>query len=196
MGQIAHACSGNKVPLLLQAKDAFVLTLEALSQEAVPNRSRDIRSNSPNFFASGYSSVMECQPLQEPQPDFVSSPTRHTHIAALYASLRHQLIGHITSVEEAISAAEHVQHHHRLSRAHHLARLSSSVSVSSEFSSDEKVGNDARSRLRKERIQRLRVNGWKVTKESHGFKGQRYYEQVRQRAEEDLEDQRALLTGC
>jgi hypothetical protein len=45
---------------------------------------------------------------------------------------------------------------------------------------------DANNAEKRERIERLRQNGWRVNKERFGWKGEDYYRELRRRAEVEL----------
>jgi hypothetical protein len=46
--------------------------------------------------------------------------------------------------------------------------------------------NNPKAAEKKERIERLRQNGWRVNKERFGWKGEDYYRELRRRAEVEL----------
>jgi hypothetical protein len=49
---------------------------------------------------------------------------------------------------------------------------------------------DAKSKVEKERIDRLRQQGWRVRKENHGFKGVQFYDDLCSCVENELNDSR------
>jgi hypothetical protein len=48
--------------------------------------------------------------------------------------------------------------------------------------------NNRKAAGKRERIERLRQNGWRVNKERFGWKGEDYYRELRRRAEVELKE--------
>jgi len=118
-----------------------------------------------------------------------------SHYNASLAEFRHQLRKQISFVNEQIHLVQAAQAEHSRSKVLTQNRLASFWSFeqapapSSDFparSADGRVIEDARAVAKKARIEKLRLNGWAVSKERHGFKGEQYYENLRRVAEREL----------
>ena len=100
------------------------------------------------------------------------------HYNANLSSFRTQLSGHITSVSDAIIKTTALQNEHKAKQSKRLASYWM-LKPAAEGVVD---ANDAE----RERIERLRQNGWRVNKERFGWKGEDYYRELRRKAEVEL----------
>lgn len=96
------------------------------------------------------------------------------------SSFRDQLIRHTKSIREYTDRAIEIQQQHKEKR---LSRMASFWSFKP---TDQSPESDPMIVARKERIVQLKAKGWVVRKERHGWKGQAYYDRLRQQAEADL----------
>lgn len=72
-------------------------------------------------------------------------------------------------------------------KANQCKRLASYWSFKLAVTGDDGEGcGDRKATETKERIERLRNNGWTVMKERYGWKGEEYYADLRRRAEMEL----------
>lgn len=134
-----------------------------------------------------------------------------SHYNASLAEFRHQLRNHISFIHQQLHQAQAVQAEHAQSKTLTQTRLASFWSLSAAAASSHSTVRDntprrangggstrasgpptdpnatATSNNRKARIERLRRNGWAVSKEHHGFKGEQHYEGLRRIAERELE---------
>jgi hypothetical protein len=94
------------------------------------------------------------------------------------SSFRTQLSEHITSVSDAITKTAALQKEHKAKQSKRLASYWM-LKPAAEGAVD---ANNAK----RERIERLRQNGWRVNKERFGWKGEDYYRELRRRAEVEL----------
>ena len=97
------------------------------------------------------------------------------------ASFRSQLSTHISTVSDAITESSRSQNEHKAKQSKRLA------SYWMLKPADEGLGDvERKAAEKKERIERLRQNGWRVNKERFGWKGEEYYRKLRRRVEVEL----------
>ena len=132
-------------------------------------------------------------------PTLVASHTQNLE------DMRAQLTKHLSTLSTIVTATVNAQSAHRLTQSKRMASFWSFQPVQQQL--DEDAENDGGSGRReagkgrhrantngdgkgdaekKERIDRLRRNGWKVTKEMHGWKGEAHYRDLREGALADL----------
>jgi regulator of replication initiation timing len=98
------------------------------------------------------------------------------------SSFRAQLSQHITSVSDAITKAAALQKEHMAKQSKRLASYwMLKPAVEGAVSA-----NNRKAAEKRERIERLRQNGWRVNKERFGWKGEDYYRELRRKAEVEL----------
>ncbi|KEF60115.1 uncharacterized protein A1O9_04965, partial [Exophiala aquamarina CBS 119918] len=135
------------------------------------------------------------------------SPVPHNHHLEAYldsadlscynaslAEFRHQLRKQISFISDQIHQVQAAQADHAKSKILTQNPLASfwSFEQASTSSSDSIISGDGRevedlqAVAKKARIEKLRLNGWAVSKERHGFKGEQYYENLRRVAEREL----------
>jgi regulator of replication initiation timing len=98
------------------------------------------------------------------------------------SSFRTQLSQHITSVSDTITKATALQKEHKAKQSKQLA----SYRMLKPAAEGAVAANNLKAAEKKERIERLRQNGWRVNKERFGWKGEDYYRELRRRAEVEL----------
>jgi hypothetical protein len=97
------------------------------------------------------------------------------------SSFRTQLSAHVTSVSDAITKAMILQREHKAKQSKRLASY-----WMLKPAAEGAVEVDRKTAEKKERIERLRKNGWRVNKERFGWKGEEYYRELRRRVEVEL----------
>lgn len=131
-----------------------------------------------------YESLSMCCGTHLPSTSVHASATSSLHLARYNAhltSFRTQLSVHIASVSDAITKTTTLQKEHKANQSTRLASYWMLKPAA------EDCGNvDCRAVEKKERIDRLRQNGWRVNKERFGWKGEEYYRELRRRAEVEL----------
>ncbi|KAK5062442.1 hypothetical protein LTR84_004513 [Exophiala bonariae] len=121
-----------------------------------------------------------------------------THYNASLSEFRHQLRNQLTFINTQLNQVHAAQAEHAQSKALTQNRLASFWSLDpashsardisrSTSATGERGPPDPRATARQARIEKLRRNGWAVSKESHGFKGEQYYDGLRRIAERELE---------
>lgn len=127
--------------------------------------------------------------LTQPLLYFPTPTQRNTNLT----TFRTQLSKHLTSINAAIATTTLLQQRHRLNQSKRLASFWSFKPVLSyggadngEEEEEEEEEGDAKVQERKERMKRLRASGWRVDKERYGWKGEGYYEELREAALADL----------
>ena len=122
-----------------------------------------------------------------PQTHRASSPHLSSrsvaHYNGLLASFRNRISGHIANVEKAMAQTTLLQEEHR---AKHSKRLASFWSFDPAATNDED-GRESKAQEKRERIEKLKKDGWRVTKEKFGWKGEAYYDELRRKAEVELD---------
>lgn len=91
-----------------------------------------------------------------------------------------QIRAHIVAVNNSINSTAELQRQHRVNQTKRYASFWSFAGPQTEN------GVDPKDQERKERIERLRDNGWLVRKEKRGFKGTQYYEDLCNKALAEL----------
>jgi len=118
-----------------------------------------------------------------PEPPTSLQPTMNSlHLVRYNANLssfRTQLSEHITSVSDAITKTTALQKEHKAKQSKRLASYWMLKPAA-------ESAIDANNAEKRERIERLRQNGWRVNKERFGWKGEDYYRELRRRAEVEL----------
>jgi hypothetical protein len=121
-----------------------------------------------------------------PEPTTSLQPTinllRLVRYNANLSSFRTQLSQHITSVSDTITKATALQKEHKAKQSKQLA----SYWMLKPAAEGAVAANNLKAAEKKERIERLRQNGWRVNKERFGWKGEDYYRELRRRAEVEL----------
>jgi hypothetical protein len=131
-----------------------------------------------------YEFLSTCLGTSLPLDSIHASARSSLHLARYNANLssfRSQLSAHFTSVSNAINKTKILQQEHKAKQGKRLASywmLKPAAESSGEV--------DRRAADKKERIDRLRQNGWNVNKETFGWKGEEYYRELRRRAEVEL----------
>jgi hypothetical protein len=95
------------------------------------------------------------------------------------SSFRTQLSEHITSISDAITTTTALQKEHKAKQSKPLASYWMLKPAA-------EGAVDANNTERRERIERLRQNGWRVNKERFRWKGEDSYRGLRRRAEVEL----------
>jgi hypothetical protein len=119
-----------------------------------------------------------------PLDSIQASASSSLHLARYNANLssfRSQLSAHLTSVSNAINKTTILQQEHKAKQGERLASYWM-LKLGAESSGEV----DRKAADKKERIDRLRQNGWSVNKEIFGWKGEEYYRELRRRAEVEL----------
>ncbi|KAK4936176.1 hypothetical protein LTR10_022877 [Elasticomyces elasticus] len=127
-----------------------------------------------------------------------ASLTRYNASLSDFAS---QLRKHICSLDEELDRVRSLQDDRATAKILTNNRLASFWSLSTTSSStraarqrehdqDDADGEDPVLKAKKERINRLRLAGWNVRKEKHGYKGEEWYNSLRRRLERELDELR------
>ncbi len=132
-------------------------------------------------------------PIPPTQPPNQQPCTHSTNPQSFHTLLLH----HLTSITSIISTTTQLQTAHTLDRSKRLASFWSFSPVlaakstrpdhhhhhhrddENDNDNEKDVEEDAKTRERKERIARLRSEGWRVQKERFGWKGDAHYEALR-----------------
>jgi hypothetical protein len=132
---------------------------------------------------------------RDPQSQHPPSPLLTAHTTHLL-TFRSLLSKHLTTITATIATATALQTHHRLlTQSKRIPSFWSfePVVVTSNTTNDSNDDGDGEGehradevREKRKRIERLRGSGWRVTKERHGWKGVKYYEELRGAAMEEL----------
>jgi hypothetical protein len=129
-----------------------------------------------------------------PQIQRPLSPLLTTHTTHLL-TFRSLVSKHLTTITATIATTSTLQTHHKfLTQSKRIPSFWSFEPVTT--TNTTKGGDDDGDgegeccadevREKRERIERLRGSGWRVTKERHGWKGGKYYEELREAAMEEL----------
>ena len=121
-----------------------------------------------------------------------------THYNPSLSEFRYQLRTQLAFIDTQLSQVHAAQAEHAKSKALTQNRLASFWSLDPAPQSPREIvrsmslmgegeSTDSRLTARQARIEKLRRNGWAVSKESHGFKGEEYYNSLRRIAERELD---------
>ena len=119
-------------------------------------------------------------PIHHSLPAYLSSRSLARYNEYL-ASFRSQLHAHLECVDEAIAQTTFQQKEHKTRQGKRLASY-----WSFRPSAMGQDGEDAKAVEKRERIERLRKEGWRVTMERYGWRGSEYYADLRTRALAEL----------
>jgi hypothetical protein len=165
-------------------------------------------------------------PRNEDLQAYLSSASLTSYNASL-SEFRNRVLHHIMFLGAAIRRVQDIQAQRTATKALSKTRFASFWSLehcrdrasikpdpgpalpSRSSQSPKKQGHEGREpptfrRAQKERIEKLRCEGWTVQKEKHGFKGVEWYENFRSRVEAELDElisygdewrKRKILTG-
>jgi len=91
---------------------------------------------------------------------------------------------HLASVSDAIATTTALQQEHKAKQSKRLA----SYWLLKPPAAEEDDSEDRKAADKKARIERLKQNGWRVTKERYNWKGEHYYAELRRMAEIELKE--------
>ncbi|ERF70193.1 hypothetical protein EPUS_00381 [Endocarpon pusillum Z07020] len=127
--------------------------------------------------ASSSPATTPTPPLENQQPS-----TYNTNLQTFHTLL----LNHLTAINHTIATTTHVQNEHTLNKTKRLASfwsfkpiLPSAQGGANDDEDDDEEEEDVKAREKKERIELLRRDGWRVNKEKFGWKGEEHYEALR-----------------
>ena len=112
-----------------------------------------------------------------PPPGNQQPSTYNTNLQTFY----HLLLNHLATINHTITTTTHLQNEHTLNKTKRLASFWSFKPVLANKANganddDDEEEEDVKAREKKERIELLRREGWRVNKEKFGWKGEAFYE--------------------
>ena len=131
-----------------------------------------------------YESLSTFQDRSPPSNYVYATANASLHLVrynAQLSSFRTQLSAHLAFISDAITKTMIIQKEHKAKQS---KRLASYWMLKSAAEASEEVHRKAADK--KERIDRLRQNGWKVNKERFGWKGDDYYRELRRSVDVEL----------
>lgn len=125
-------------------------------------------------------------------PPLLQMSSHELRFASLLRSFATQLLAHVTYVESTIAETSFLQQEHqrkKLLGQHSGEERKASYWLLSKEAEAEKKGKTKKGKEWEERIQRLKRDGWHVTKEQKGWKGEIYYRELREKACMEIDEQ-------